>query len=100
MYTQKQILNFLSKSKPILHKEFHISKIGLFGSFARNEQSINSDIDLVVEFEENTEDLFDIKIALKNFFRKNLNIEADICREKYLKLRYKNRILNEAIYVD
>ncbi|MBT3383640.1 MAG: nucleotidyltransferase family protein [Prolixibacteraceae bacterium] len=100
MYTQKQILTFISKNKPMLQKEFHISKIGMFGSYARKEQTGNSDIDLIVEFEENTNNLFDIKIGLKNFFREKLNIEVDICREKYIKARYKNRILNEAIYVD
>ena len=100
MYTQKQILDFISKSKPMLQEKFHISRIGLFGSYARNEQSNNSDIDLIVEFDENTNDLYDIKIALKQFFRDNLNVDVDLCRGKYLKPRYKNRILNETIYVD
>ncbi len=100
MYTQKQILDFISKSKPMLQEEFHISKIGLFGSYARNEQSINSDIDLIVEFEENTNNLYDIKIAVKQFFKDNFKVEVDLCRGKYIKPRYKNRILNEAIYVD
>ena len=100
MYTQKQILSFISKNKPMLQEKFHISRTGLFGSYARNEQSNNSDIDLIVEFDENTNDLYDIKIALKQFFRDNLNVDVDLCRGKYLKPRYKNRILNETIYVD
>lgn len=100
MYTQKQILDFISKSKPILHEKFHVSKIGLFGSYARQEQSANSDIDLIVEFDENTKDLYDLKIAIKKFFKDNLNLEVDLCREKYIKPRYRKRILNEAIYVD
>jgi predicted nucleotidyltransferase len=100
MYTQKQILDFISKSKPLLRKNFHISKIGLFGSYARSEQSNNSDIDLIVEFEENTNDLYEIKIAIKEFFKAGLNVDVDLCREKYIKPRYKNRILNETIYVD
>jgi hypothetical protein len=100
MHTQKQILNFLSKNKKLLNKEFHVSRIGLFGSYARNEQTDNSDIDLIVDFEENTNNLYDIKIELKRFFKDNLNVDVDICREKYIKPRYKNRIIKEAIYVD
>jgi len=100
MHTQKQILDFISKNKNLLRKQFHVSKIGLFGSYARNEQTDNSDIDLIVDFEENTNDLYDIKIELKRFFKDNLNVEVDICREKYIKPRYKNRINKEAIYVD
>ena len=100
MYTQKQILDFISVNKTLLNQQFHISKIGLFGSYARNEQTISSDIDLIVDFEENTPDLFDIKIGISRFFKENLNLEVDICREKYIKPRYKNRIIKEAIYVD
>lgn len=100
MYTQKQILDFISKNKIFLKNHFHLSKIGLFGSYARNEQTNNSDIDLIVDFEKGTDNLFDIKLELKKYFKENLNINVDICREKYIKPRYKNRIIKEAIYVD
>lgn len=100
MHTQKQILEFISKNKNLLNKQFHISRIGLFGSYARNEQTDNSDIDLIVDFVENTNNLYDIKIELRKFFKDNLNVDVDICREKYIKPRYKNRIIKEAIYVD
>ena len=100
MYTKEQIVDFIPKNKSFLRDNFHINKIGLFGSFARNEQSENSDIDLIVEFEEKTEDLYDFKIDLKNFFKERLGIKVDLCREKYIKPGYKDRILNETIYVD
>ncbi|MFW6277123.1 MAG: nucleotidyltransferase family protein [Prolixibacteraceae bacterium] len=100
MYTREQIVDFISQNKSFLRDTFHINKIGLFGSFARNEQSEKSDIDLIVEFEEKTEDLYDIKIELKKFFKKQLGIKVDVCREKYIKPGYKDRILNETIYVD
>ena len=99
MYSKKQILNFISESKPLLQRNFYVKKIGLFGSFAREEQTENSDIDLVIEFEENTENLFDLKIAIKEYFKKALNLEVDICREKFIKPIYKTRILNETTYV-
>ncbi|MCL0052312.1 nucleotidyltransferase family protein [Peptococcaceae bacterium] len=47
-----RFINILRKLKPILEKEFKVSKIGIFGSFIRNEQSKKSDIDILVEFSE------------------------------------------------
>ena len=100
MKTRDQILSFLSQNKKLFRDKFHIVRIGLFGSYARGEQNINSDIDLLVEFEDNTQDLYELKIQLKEFFKKNIGIEVDICREKYIKPRIKNSILKETVYAD
>ena len=100
MYSQKQIIDILAQNRHILRQNFHISRIGLFGSFARNEQTSDSDLDLLIEFEENTENLYEVKMAVRKFFKENFNIEVDICREKYIKPIFKDGILNEAIYVD
>jgi uncharacterized protein len=43
------ILTTLSKLKQRLQAEFAVCQIGLYGSFARNEQSPASDIDLINE---------------------------------------------------
>jgi uncharacterized protein len=69
MKTKNQILLFLSKNKGILRERFHVVRIGLFGSYARGDQNSKSDIDLIVEFEENTQDLFELKIKLKSFIQ-------------------------------
>jgi predicted nucleotidyltransferase len=98
--TRDQILSFLSQNKKLFRDKYHIVRIGLFGSYARGEQNINSDIDLLVEFEDNTQDLYDLKLQLKDFFKKNIGIEVDICREKYIKPRIKNSILKETVYAD
>ena len=98
--SKEEILNFLSLRKNFLRKNFHIVKLGLFGSFARGDNESGSDIDLIVEFEENTQNLFDLKRKLKAYLKENLNLEVDICREKYIKPRYKKAILTEAQYVN
>lgn len=90
MYTKHEILDFISKNKSFLQKQYHISKIGLLGSFSRDEQSTHSDIDLIVEFEENTNNLYDIKIEIRKFFKNQFNLNVDICREKYIKPRTDN----------
>lgn len=98
MKTKTQILEFLSLNKKVFRDKFHIVRIGLFGSYAREEQNPDSDIDLLVEFEENTQDLYELKIQLKEFFQIQLGIDVDICREKYIKPRFKNTILKETVY--
>ncbi len=99
MQSKNEILNFLSKKREFLKENFHIIKLGIFGSFARGDNESGSDIDLIVEFEENTQNLFDIKRNLKAYIKENLNLEVDICREKYIKPRYKKEITNEVKYV-
>lgn len=99
MKTKDQILLFLAQNKDLFRDKFHIIRIGLFGSYARDEQNIDSDIDLLVEFEDNTQELYDLKLQL-NFFFKTLEIEIDICREKYIKPRIKKQILKETIYAE
>ena len=100
MKTRDQILTFLAQNKKLLRDKYNIIRIGLFGSYARGEQNTNSDIDLLVEFEENTPDLYNLKLQLKEFFYKKLGVEVDICREKYIKPRIKKSILEETVYAD
>ena len=100
MKTRDQILAFLSQNKKLFRDKYHIVRIGLFGSYSRGEQNPDSDIDILVEFEENTQDLYDLKIQLKEFFHIQLGIDVDICREKYIKPRFKSYILKETVYAD
>ena len=82
------------------HERFHIKKIGLFGSFARDEQDENSDIDLIIELEEGTENIYELKQELRELLQKKFNRHVEIAREKYLKAYVKDTILNEAIYAE
>jgi predicted nucleotidyltransferase len=100
MKTRDEILDFLSQNKKLFRDRYHIDKIGLFGSYARGDQNNKSDLDLIVEFEENTQDLYELKLQIKDFFKTHLGLEVDICREKYIKPRFKKAILKEAIYAD
>ena len=100
MKSKEEILKFLSGNKEYLKETFHIVKIGIFGSYARGDNESASDIDLIVEFEENTPNLFDLKRKLKAYIKNNLHLDVDICREKYIKPRYRKVILSEAEYVN
>ena len=99
MLTKTDILQFLGNNKDYLSNQFNIVKIGLFGSFARDEALENSDIDLLIELEENTPDIFELKRNLRKFIKDNLNRDVHICREKYLKPFIREYIKKEVVYV-
>ena len=46
MKTKAEVLEILEKDIPYLKKVFHVEKIGLFGSYARQEQTEKSDLAL------------------------------------------------------
>ncbi|WP_229704111.1 nucleotidyltransferase family protein, partial [Caldalkalibacillus thermarum] len=50
MSLDKNIEYRLQLIKPILQEKYNVRKIGVFGSFARGEQTGKSDIDILVEF--------------------------------------------------
>lgn len=95
---QKTILAYLASSKKRLHQEYGITKIGIFGSVARGESEKCSDIDLIVEFENNTPDLYGKKQKLKAEIQSRFDAPVDICREKYIKPAFKQQILTETKY--
>ncbi|RLD62577.1 MAG: nucleotidyltransferase, partial [Bacteroidetes bacterium] len=49
-YDKESILKVLSSNSVVI-KKYGAKRIGLFGSYVRNEQKENSDIDFIVEFE-------------------------------------------------
>ena len=49
MSPREDILDRLRSIKPALQQEFPLRRIALFGSWARNEQTATSDVDILVE---------------------------------------------------
>ncbi len=99
MNTKQEILAFLTEHKEELLSRFHLSKIGLFGSFSRGEQSIESDVDILFDFDENVTDVYSVKNALKEYLSSAFERSIDLAREKYLNPYAKQQILNDVIYV-
>ena len=98
MLTQQDILQFLKDNKDYFRKEFHISKIDIFGSFARNEQRADSDIDFLIEMENNVSNIYDLKWELRELLKKQFNREVDVCNEKHIKPFAKTFVLKDAVY--
>ena len=97
--TKSDILLFLTQEKEQFETRFRIAKIGLFGSYARGEETEDSDIDIIVEFYPNTENLSEIKASLKQIIKTAFEKEVQIAREKYLKPYFREQILRSAIII-
>ena len=72
---KEQIIAFLRSNKKLLETEFGITKVGLFGSYARNEEQGTSDIDLLIEMPQKS---FHHRIELKNFLEQKFGKKVDI----------------------
>lgn len=76
-------------------KENGIKNLKLFGSVARSEDGEESDIDLLVSFEEGRS-LFDL-IRFKQEMEEIMGIKVDVLTENAIHHSIKKKILNEAI---
>jgi predicted nucleotidyltransferase len=73
--TKIEILQTLQEHKAFLQKQFSVSKIGLFGSYAQGTQTPQSDIDFYVEFKQKTFDnLAGLWVYLEELYHKKIDI--------------------------
>lgn len=77
-------------------KEFGVRELGIFGSFARNEQRPDSDVDVLVEMDRHT---FDAYMGLLFFLEDLFGRKVDLVVKDTIKPMIRNRVLREAIYV-
>ena len=97
MINRDEILNILKNYKNNNLNKYDILELGLFGSVARNQASLNSDVDICIKTK--TPDIFmlvHIKEELQNLFHKSVDIVR--LRDK-MNPYLKKRIDKEAIYV-
>lgn len=82
---------------PELKEQWHVRSLELFGSRVRNEARPDSDLDVLVTFDE-TPGLFRF-IALENHLTDMLGVKVDLVMRSALKPRIGQRILAEAVPV-
>ena len=96
MVTKNYIEKKLQKLKPFLSRKYNVSRIGYFGSFSRDEQTEESDIDILVEFSKPIGwDFFD----LKDLLEKELGVKVDLVSTKALRKQLRDSILDQTQYI-
>ncbi|MEW6110489.1 MAG: nucleotidyltransferase family protein [Thermodesulfobacteriota bacterium] len=92
--TRDQILKKLEENRETIRK-FGVRRLGIFGSYARNEETKASDIDFLVVFDDDSFDAyFDLKFFLEDLFGR----KVDLVTEDTIKPRIRPSILQEVVY--
>ncbi len=86
----------LIELKPELERRFHVSAIGVFGSFVRGQEHTGSDIDIIVDFSRPVGVEF---IDLAEYLEQKLDAPVDLVSRKGIKPPYLKSIEHEIAYV-
>lgn len=90
------ILSELKRVKPELMKAYGLTELALFGSYSRDEQTSESDIDLLVDFRDvNADNFFDCIFKLEDTFPKK---KVQVVTRNGIKPKYLEAIKHDLIY--
>jgi len=99
MKSVQEIKKALERHKEELREKYRIKEIGIFGSYVRGEQKGKSDLDVLVEFEEDAKlsllDVVGLEIELSDL----LGVKVDLVEKKSLKPYVGQHILKEVVYI-
>ena len=95
IYTIDEIKKILQENKDYFKERYFVEKFLLFGSYAKNQQTSDSDIDLLVSFTKPV-DMFDF-IDLQDYLIRLFDKKIDLGTLHSLKTFIKDRVLKEAI---
>lgn len=96
MDTLKDIIEKLKMVKPALEKKYPITRIGVFGSYARGEADKNSDIDIAIEIKGTMGLSF---VAMADEIETILGIKTDVVPLRSIKAEYLPLLEKDIIYV-
>ena len=96
--TLAQLLAQLRPLLPDLRERYGVRSLGIFGSYVRGEQQPDSDLDLLVEFDDRALSLLDF-IRVENELSDLLNLKVDLVEKRALKPHIGRRILSEVVSV-
>jgi len=96
MFSRAEIESKLKRIKPELTDKFHVKNIGYFGSYSQEQQTENSDLDILVEF---TKPIGWEFFTLEKYLEQSLGLKVDLVTTNALKERVKDTILNQVRYI-
>jgi len=94
---KEDLLDFLRIHKNYLEEHFGVTKIALFGSYARGEQKQTSDIDILVELKKEFK-TYENHYNLNIFLEKSFNKKVDLGYFESVRLFIMRFIKEELIY--
>ena len=96
MKTQEEVLRILQREKPELVRDYGVKRLALFGSYARNDQDEDSDVDILVEVDPSIGLGF---VELAERIEGALGVRAEVVSRRAIKPRYWEVIKEDLIDV-
>jgi uncharacterized protein len=91
-----EIERIIKSRKKELEEKFKVKNIAIFGSYVRDEQNKESDIDILVEFKEPVGFLF---IHLADYLEELLGVKVDLLTPDAIKPNRRKYIMEDLVYV-
>jgi predicted nucleotidyltransferase len=94
---KKAIIDSIKAEKPYLQEHFGVEEIALFGSYARGEETADSDVDILVKMKTKTLRNY---IGIIDYLQEKLKSKVDlVTKSDYISERFLRVISKDIIYV-
>lgn len=92
-----EVLNILRTHKPTLAQRFGVTELALFGSFARDEATDGSDVDILVRYDgpATSKSYFGVQFYIEDL----LGRRVDLVTHKALRSEFRPYVEREAVNV-
>ena len=97
MKTLNEIQQTLRVQKPYLAEKYGVKIVGVFGSYIRQEQRPDSDLDLLIELDRPPRISLIGLVELEHELSQLLGVKVDLAIKTNLKKRIGRRILQEVV---
>ena len=93
----EEIKELIERHRPELKRQFHVIRIGVFGSYARGDQKKGSDVDFLVSFDKtiNYFELAGLKICIEEI----TGLKSDVVPSHNLRPEFSENVYKEVIYI-
>ena len=96
--TKNVVLNQLAAAAPAIRERFGVKRIGIFGSFARGDQTVQSDVDVLVELADGYSTLRNF-VGLADFLEELFSRKVDLLTIEGIDRYIRHRVEAEVIWI-
>ena len=97
MKTYQEIKEILTENKERIKGNYRVKRLGIFGSYVRGEQREDSDVDILVTFDEPISLLK--LVNFENYLQDITGVKVDVVPENSIRPELRDIILNEVSYI-
>ncbi|MDX1920821.1 MAG: nucleotidyltransferase domain-containing protein [Candidatus Caenarcaniphilales bacterium] len=96
MKSLQEVKSIIFGLKPYLREKYGVLEVEIFGSYSRDEQTQNSDLDLIITLDKPLGFEF---LDLCDYLDSQLDVKVDILTQKGIKKNFYNSIKGDIVHV-